>query len=220
MNEKLIIGGIVLLLVIGGGLFLLLGGTKTITISNPEESGSNTTPTQWSQADDYKIEETAEGTVVTNQKAGFSFKVPEGWEREDRVGEVPGEYVFSMLSPDAAFQKDEFGSEVAILGGCVLNFETEYQKSTIESVLIDIASIERSPSDTQKILEIDGYTALQTNFFPPPSNYLETFGETMTTVVPLRDELVIRFATRYLPKDKTECTQIFSEFASNISIER
>ena len=41
-----------------------------------------TTQTQWSQEGDYIIEETAQGIVVTNEKAGFSFKVPKGWSLE------------------------------------------------------------------------------------------------------------------------------------------
>src|SRR3989338_9866830 len=92
MNKKLVIGGVVLLLVVGGGLFLLLGSEP----KKPEELGSDTIPTQWSQAGDYKIEETAEGTVVTNSKAGFSFKVPEGWitvvaEQDPRIIESIGD---------------------------------------------------------------------------------------------------------------------------------
>ena len=68
MSKKLIIVGVVLVVGIGAAAFALLGQ------QNPTEDDYTTTPTQWSKEGDYKIEETPEGTVVTNTKAGFSFK--------------------------------------------------------------------------------------------------------------------------------------------------
>lgn len=208
MNKKIVVG-VALLFVVGGGIFLL----------QQQGSDSEIKPTQWSQAGDYKITETPDGTIIENQRAGFSFRVPTGWNQEHRKGEATEEYVFNMLSPDAAFQKDESGKDLAILGGCAISLETEYQKSTVESLRIIMASLERNPVESQQEIDIDNRPALQTNFFPPPSKYLETFGETITIEMPLTDELVLRFGTRYLPKDKNQCVQTLNEFIENISIE-
>ena len=125
-KQVLIIGGIFLVIVIGG-IFLLLNQTETkLGLGEPEYS---TTPTQWSQEGDYRIEETPEGTVITNEKAGFSFKVPDGWSVEGEEGEIEQEYILTILSPDTIFNKDEFGNDTALLGGCVMSLETEHQKS-------------------------------------------------------------------------------------------
>ena len=123
MNKKLVIGGVVLLLVIGGGLFLLLGG-----IAEPKpglgESGSDTIPTQWSQAGDYNIEETSEGTIVTNSKAGFSFKVPQNWKIKGEEGISAGEYFLIMLSPDTQINE----TNKRLLRGCGISLNIFFQE--------------------------------------------------------------------------------------------
>src|SRR3989338_11644201 len=122
MNQKLVIGGVVLLLVIGGGLFLLLGG-----IAEPKpglgESGSDTIPTQWSQAGDYNIEETSEGTIVTNSKAGFSFKVPVGWSVETQSFDGE-EFILEFLSSDAVKQE----GNPPLVKGCGIGLNVFYQE--------------------------------------------------------------------------------------------
>lgn len=224
MAKKLIIGGVVLLLVIGGGAFLLL--SQTATKSDLGTPGSDTIPTQWSQAGDYEIKEVAgQQTVVTNSKAGFSFKVPEGWTREDREGEIAGEYVFNILSPDAAFQKDESSNEIAILGGCVISFETEYQRDTVAALNARIASVRENPSryerDTsrEEVVEINGNIALKTSLTPPlDSEYYKRFGESIRIELFSGEESVVRFGIRFLGQDKENCLDRFEEFLSNFEI--
>lgn len=224
MNKKLIIGGIVLLLIVVGGGFLLLSQTETKPdLGTP---GSDTVPTQWSQAGDYEIKEIlGQQTVVTNSKAGFSFKVPEGWVREDREGEIVGEYVFNILSPDAVFQKDESGNEIAMLGGCVISFETEYQKDTVVALSARITSVRDNPSryerDTsrEEIVEVSGNVALKTSLTPPlDSEYYKRFGESIRIELLSGEENVVRFGIRFLGEDKENCLSQFEEFLSNFEM--
>lgn len=116
MNKTIVIGGVAVIIVIGGFL-LYLGGTS------PEEEYS-TTPTQWSQAGDYKIEETAEGTLVTNEKAGFSFMVPEGWDREE--SSFGDQYSITFIDPDAKLRSGVFLEE-----GCSMGIETRYSRDFV-----------------------------------------------------------------------------------------
>jgi len=217
-KQVLIIGAVVLVIVIGG-IFLSL--TKS---SLPEDEYS-TTPTQWSQAGDYKIEETPTGTVVTNETAGFSFKVPAGWSVEGESGELEQEYILSILSPDATFEKDELGNNVGILGGCILNIETEYQKDTVTALKTRISSVKENPGryerDTsrEEVVEISEKIALKTSLTPPPdSEYYKQFGESVRIELPLEEESIVRFGIRFLRNDKEKCLEQFEEFLNNFEV--
>lgn len=212
MQKKLIIGIVAVLFVVGG-IFLWQQQKK-------QYSAEPITPTKWSQAGDYKITETPEGTLVENQKAGFSFKVPEGWATENRAGSLLGEYVFNMRSPSAKFEGDESGNEEAFIrGGCVISLETEYQKSTVDSLKIMMSQLQEVPKDSQRIVQIATYPSLQTNFFPPPSKYLDQFGNTITIETPVGGERVVRFGIRYLPKDEIECRSSWDRFINTLTLE-
>ena len=87
------------MVIVIGGLFLLGMQVETKPVETKSDLGSASS-TQWSQEGDYIIEETVDGTLVTNEKAGFSFKVPKGWSLETQsFGEE--EFTFEFLSPDA-----------------------------------------------------------------------------------------------------------------------
>jgi len=230
MNKTIVIGSVVLLVIVGG-LFLLLGGTEPKSdLGEPKsdlgESGADTIPTQWSQAGDYEIEEVAgQQTVVTNQKAGFSFKVPVGWRVEDQEGELEREYVLNILSPDAAFSKGELGENIAILGGCIFSIETEYQKDTVIALNTRIASVRENPGryerDTSReaIVEISGNVALKTSLTPPlDSKYYQQFGESIRIELSLDEDSIVRFGTRFLKNDKEYCSNRFEAFSNNLNI--
>ncbi|OHA64776.1 MAG: hypothetical protein A3D64_02865 [Candidatus Wildermuthbacteria bacterium RIFCSPHIGHO2_02_FULL_49_9] len=219
MNKTILIGVGVLLVVVVGGIFLYLLGA-----SSPEEEHI-TTPTQWSQEGDYKIEETPQGTLVTNTAAGFSFKVPERWRLEGQRGELEGEYVLDILSADTTFEQSEDGTNIAILGGCILSLETEYQEDTVTTLSARMASVRENPDrytrDTSKedVIVVNGKAALQTSLMPPPdSDYYKQFGESVRIELPMDMEGVVRFGIRFLEKDKENCLKQFEEFLNNFSI--
>jgi len=219
MNKPILIAGVVLLVILGGGLFLYLLG------ANSPEEGYGTTPTQWSQEGDYRIKETPEGTVVSNEKAGFSFTVPEGWEVEGQSGDSEQEYLLSILSPDTTFEKNESGNNTGILGGCILNIETEYQKDTVVALNTRISSVKENPSryerDTsrEEVIEINSKVALKTFLTPPlDSDYYKQFGESVRVELPLDEESVVRFGIRFLNNDQERCLEQFGEFLNNFEI--
>lgn len=210
MNKAIIIGGAVLL-VVTGGAFLYLAGPSTPSM--PEEEYS-TTPTQWSQAGDYKIEETAEGTVVTNEKAGFSFEVPEGWSVEEK-GEEP-EFWLSLLSQDAQFDENGF-----FVGGCGINVETLEQEIEVTTVTATIQSVKEQPAEfeNKSIVTISNYEALRTEDIPTSQEILAKIGERVRISLPIDQTTSINLVTQLLPQYKDRCNQHFEDFLSQIAID-
>jgi hypothetical protein len=93
-KRSFFIPSLVLILVAVGWFFLLTRESAT-------EEGSE--PVEWSQREDYKIEETSEGTFIENEKAGITFKVPDGWEIE------MGDDIVNMLSKKIE-KEDSYGN--------------------------------------------------------------------------------------------------------------
>lgn len=218
MAKKLAIVGVVLLLLIGGGIFLLASQKQ-------KQSGYVGKPTQWSQAGDYQIKEVNGQTVVSNKKAGFSFKVPAGWSTKDRKGMTSDEYLLSMESRDSQFQKDQNGNDIALRQGCVVSLETEYQKDTVDSILIQIEAIKESlnkvpnKKDNREIIAVGHFTGLKTSFLPPKdSKYYKTFGSSITVEVPPNKIVVMRFIGLIAPGNEINCEKTFDDFTKNITI--
>lgn len=208
MNKKLVIGGVVLLLIIGGGIFLLSKQPK----GPKEQSGSDTIPTKWSQAGDYKIEKTAKGTVVENQKAGFSFKVPEGWEIKDEGDGV--EYFLNLLSPEAKFDQDSF-----LLAGCFISIETIFDKASVGNVR---ASIQYANKDlNEKILQIGSYQALQRTISPSvvstDPEVLKKVRDVVQVELPINEEVLVNFILNTKKDSSERCLTFFNQTLSQIS---
>ncbi len=189
--------------------FLLVNQTK----SDLEESEYSTTPTQWSQAGDYKIEETPEGTIVTNSKAGFSFKIPKGWRVEEK--EVDDEFWLSLLSPDVKF--DENG---IFAGGCGINVEVINQEIEVANTKTTIQLIKESPEKLKNktIIAINNHEALQVQDIPASVEILEKIGERVRIYIPIDGTRSINFTTQFLPSYKDKCHQYFQDFLDQVLI--
>ncbi|MCH7828883.1 hypothetical protein IH982_03440 [Patescibacteria group bacterium] len=219
MQKQVLIIGAILLVIVIGGIFLLVNQTETKSrLGEPEYS---TTPTQWSQAEDYKIEETPTGTVVANEKAGFSFKVPEGWSVEGEEGITVGEYALVILSSEAEFEEDQYGNKTTFLRGCAISLETLYQKDEVVSVknLIDTYNEkpEAKPED-ESIIIVDNQSALRAIFVPEDLEILEKIGEFIQIRVPISEETLIGFGIRMKPEYRSDCIAEFDSFISSFSI--
>lgn len=204
MNKQILIGGVVLLVVIGG-IFLYLAKP-----SSPED-GYSTTPTQWSQAGDYKIEETPEGTVVTNEPAGFSFRIPSGWSVE---GDESTPHIVNALSPDIEFDENK-----SIIGGCGIFTAILYQEDEFDYLnrLIQRVSSRSAESqdsqDNEEVIEITGHQALKTSVFAADSQQLV---RGILIEIPFGENGIANIETNFLPSH-TECLEKFDGVLATIS---
>ncbi len=218
MFRKIVIGvGVLaLLLLVSGGIFLFF--------KNKKQSEYVSTPTTWSQAEDYQIKEVNGQTVVTNKKAGFSFLIPTRWTKVDRNGPMGmEEYIFSMRSLDSQLQKDKDGSEIALRNGCIINVETEYQQDTINQILYNIQvikdNLKNSKNSIGELVNVGGFTALKTFWLPPQdSEYYKKFGSSVTVEVPLDTVTVMRYIGLVAPYNEIACENAFDDFAKNITL--
>ncbi|GEM_PF-4988738 len=215
MNKKLVIGGVVLLLVIGGGAFLLFSGTETKL--GLGESGSDTIPTQWSQAGDYEIKEVAgQQTVVTNSKAGFSFKVPEGWELKGQEYGVQ-QYFLNLLSSDSQLNEEN----KLLTQGCGMSLETLYQEQEHTLVQNSIARYSQDPQklpDNEQVLTISNYSALKTLSIPVDEKVLQIYGEAIQIQIPFSQDGLIEFGIRMMRDSRAKCTKEFDKFIADFFI--
>jgi hypothetical protein len=203
MNKIILIGGAVVLVVIVGGIFLL----PKLSL---EPNESTTTPTQWSQEGDYRIEETAQGTIVTNEKAGFSFKVPAGWRVEGgSFGEI---YSLDLISPNAIIQNG-----VSLESGCIGSVETQSNKDFVANVskLIEMKSNNPILYPDKTVIMLDDQIALKTII----SDEGEVYSEFASIEVPLTEEglLAISFTERSVSKGL--CTQSFDSILTSLIFE-
>jgi len=209
--SKTIVIGVVVLLVVAGGIFLYL-----LQTSSPE-NGYSTTPTQWSQAGDYKIEETPTGTVVTNEKAGFSFKVPEGWRVETQYfGEE--EFTLEFLSPDAIRRE----GNPPLAKGCGMGLTTFSREDLWESWNNDVLIIQQYPEEAregEKVIEVDGKFALWNALNAHDLAAIEIFGEIIRVNVPISNNGVIEFGATIMSDHQSDCKAEFDTFISSFSID-
>ncbi|MCP6726814.1 MAG: hypothetical protein KJI69_02120 [Patescibacteria group bacterium] len=177
MKSKFIIGAVGILLVFGGILLFL---NKT------EEEEFILTPTKWSQEEDYKISETSEGTIVTNESAGFRFKVPDGWsvkgEQED------DEFWIAAFSQDV-----EFRDEVVIAKGCGINVSFQdisdfVEVNTIKGRMADLY-------DNEDIIKVSNYDGFQVVDRYEDPKIFSKYGTHIVVLVPLNNEDILSIST-------------------------
>ena len=201
MNKKLVIGGIVLLLIVGGGAFLLLSGRETKP--GLGELQSDTIPTKWSQAGDYKIEETPAGTIVTNSKAGFSFKVPENWSIRGEQGVTTQSYGLILSSPDVEIKESKLSM------GCSVVLETIHQEDRVLSVSAIIKGLKERPDifPDKTLVEIDNQEGTKTLLTTSLDEFIQV-------ELPIDDETLLDFELHTLVKNQGDCLKNFEEFLS------
>ena len=206
VNKKLVVGILVVLVVVGGGIFVLQQQQRG------QSSTTSITPTKWSQAGDYKMTETPEGTIVANKKAGFSFRVPKDWRVEDESDGT--DYSLNLLSPEAKFDEDNF-----LLGGCFISIETIFDKDSVANVK---ASIQYTNKDlSEKVVQIGPYQALQRTISPSvvstDPKVLKKVRDVVQVELPINEEVLVNF-TLNTKKDYSErCLTFLSQTLSKIS---
>ncbi|MBI2123918.1 MAG: hypothetical protein HYU04_01630 [Candidatus Wildermuthbacteria bacterium] len=217
MQKGFVIGILIILLIVVGGIFLLLGQTEPK--SDLGESESDTVPTQWSQAGDYEIKETpGQQTVVTNSKAGFSFKVPEGWRVN---GEKYGieEYILNLLSLDA-----QLNERKSLTKGCGISFGTLYQKDEVANTKASIVFLQdnggevNSGETIQTIIKISGHFGVKIINTTDDQRFLETFGRITQVKIPVDDATLIVIGFSIMPVAEKDCTAKFDTLLSNLVI--
>ena len=222
MKKQVLIIGAVLLVVIVGGIFVLgkqvetksdLGGSDQ---TKTKSDLGSTTPTQWSQEGDYKIEETSAGTVVINERAGFSFKVPEGWELETQYfGEE--EFTLEFLSPDAVRRE----GNPPLTKGCGMGLTTFFREDLWDSWNNDILRVQQYPEEAregEKVIKVGGKLALWTALNAHDPAAIEIFGEIIQVHIPIDNNGVIEFGTTIMLDRQLDCKAEFDTFVSSFSI--
>ena len=208
MSKKLIIFVIVVILLTIGGIILFSDETQEWEFS--------ITPTEWSQEVDYQINETDEGIIVTNQKAGFSFKVPDGWSVQGETYN-DDEYFVNLLNPSAKIG----GSTESLLDGCGIGLSTLYQKDEVffvENLILANQNILDALDDDEAI-EISGYSALKTTLISEDPAVLEKFGAMIQVRIPFSKEGLIELGITMMPGFQSICTEDFNNFLLNFSID-
>lgn len=214
MNKKLVIGGIVLLLVVGGGSFLLFGGQS----AKPEKSSEpDTVPTQWSQAGDYEIKETpGQQTVVTNAKAGFSFKVPLGWRVETQYFSDE-EFTLEFLSSDAIRRE----GNPPLSKGCGIGLTTFFREDLWESWNSDVLRIQQNPESArvgEKIIEVGGKSALWNALNAHDPAAIAILGEIIRVNIPISNSGIIEFGMTMMLNNQSDCKAEFNTLLSSFLI--
>jgi hypothetical protein len=125
MNKKKAILVVFVLLLISGGVFLW----------QKEEKIKG-------EPDDYVVESEGEEVIIRNEKAGFSIKVPEGWEVE-KIGVEEGSVV--LYSPDAEGVR-EGRIMPPLKNGCMIEMSVLYGDMTLEEVREEIEEVLSSKS--------------------------------------------------------------------------
>ena len=215
MQKQVLIIGAVFLVIIIGGIFLLLSQTETRSrLGEPKYS---TTPTQWSQEGDYRIEETSEGIVVTNEKAGFSFKVPDGWSLETQsFGE--NDFNIELFSPDAIKKE----GNPPISKGCGIGLNTLFQEDEWFFWKGQILEYKETPDllpEDEEIINIGGKFALKTSKNTDDPVAIEVFGEIIQIHIPINNNGIIEFGITMMTERKSDCKAEFDTFISSFSID-
>lgn len=192
MNKLILFGAVAAILVIGSILYLL-------GASSPEKEYS-TTPTKWSQEGDYKIEETPEGTVVTNEPAGFSFRSPAGWKvKGGSFGDI---YSLDLISPDATLRNDVF-----LESGCLVGVEAQSNRDFVRDISETIGMLVDNPSlyPDKEVVEIKDRGALKTTAIDKG----ELYSRVVSVEVPLKEDVLLVIGLTERSPSPEACNQGF-----------
>ena len=211
MNSKILIVGILALLLLGVGIFLWQ--------QNQKENQYSATPTTWSQAGDYEIKEVAgQQTVVTNKKAGFSFRVPKAWGIEDEGDGI--EYSLNLLSPEVKFDEDNF-----LLEGCFVHIETITQKTSVTNLSALVRSIREAPNSypEQQVIVVERHDGIQTLLTPKviteDPDVLKRVRDVIRTEIPIDEETLVDFELVTKKNVRDQCFTSFEKFLSEVSFQ-
>jgi hypothetical protein len=156
-------------------------------------------------------------TVVTNQKAGFSFKVPEGWNTKTQYfGEE--EFTLEFFSPDAVKRE----GNPPLNKGCGIGLTTFFREDLWESWNNDVLRVQQNPGggrEGEKIIEVDGKSALWNALNAHDPDAIEILGEIIRVNIPISNNGVIEFGITMMPDRQSNCKAEFNTFLSSFSID-
>ena len=207
-KSKFFIPGIVIGLVVLGWLVLLIA--ELGPFGNEKEVSS--TPTTWSQKEDYVIKETPEGKFVINEKAGLSFKVPEGWRVE--MDEFAGETGVVGFLEKTAKLDPQYGF---LVEGCAIELAINYDEILTKNTQRTISYLEQHPEEDEsdmflEVIELDHYKALKEIGQVNPK-----FGKLIRIEIPLEKKLCY-ISTRLFLEEEKKCSHEFDKFLETVLI--
>jgi len=144
---------------------------------------------------------------VTNQKAGFSFKVPDGWSIDGN--DSAGQFWLTLLSPDAVFSENDF-----FINGCRINVAFASHSDFI--AVDNIRAYMVDGFENQEIIVISNYNALKTTNVPNDIKISEKTGATIKIEIPVNQKDFVTIFTHYFSEEI--CSNRFQEFLLSFSI--
>lgn len=197
------IGGVMILLIVGA--FLLQNKEEEIPY------------TQWSEEKDYKVQERQDGrTEIINQKAGFSFVVPDGWRVENEnveIGINENAFVWKLYHPAT------IGEFLESQLGCFVDLQNIVDGMEIELAQERIKTIEQGEDlDPEiRLVEVEGQKAEWFELIPPSEDMYQKRGGNIRVMIPYHRSLIevgMRFSSNY----EQECKQAFNTFIEDLRI--
>lgn len=211
MSSKKIIILIIILLVIGAGVFYWFWPEP---VNGPAPLFQGEKPPALFAKEDYQIEERADGKYIVVKKVGLSAKVPDNWIIEIEGDDFPEpEYWVNLTSPDAEMTS-------TLIKGCGITLMIQNNKDEAESLIANIATIQKNPEKAQEIkpdyqvmiVQIDANKGLK--WSSPEDNIL---GTVIGLDIPM-DNVVANIGTRLLPEYKDQCRLYWNEFLENLKL--
>lgn len=146
------------------------------------------------------------GQIVTNEKAGLSFEVPNGWIIE-KIDELEGSVI--IYSPDTKFIKPK---TAPIENGCLIGIGIVYKKTSFEELKQEINDIHYGlgvKSDEFEIITINNTQAMK--------NIFDTMfmGRGTSIYIPHGNKLY-SFVAHAGPNNEQRCLQNFDEFLDKV----
>ena len=213
MNKKLIFLAILFLII--GGLFYFL-----FIWEIPEEQETSQGPTLFAK-EDYKIDERKDGKYIVVEKVGLTCKVPENWDIKIEGDDISeSEYWVNLLSPDVEFEKS------IPIKGCGISIIIGLEEENVKDAKNNIKILQENPDIKPEeisytyegyilnVVNVDNHQALL--WIAPERSVI---GQGTGINIPINNENLISFSTRFLPNYKEKCSTTWEEFIKNIIIE-
>lgn len=209
-KKKFIIIAVIVLLLLAAGFFYWWTQIR------------ETPPKDWdiaesSPPEDYIVKETPEGKIVENEKAGLTFKIPEGWELKK-----PEHTTFiSLYSPGAVEN-----TIIWLKNGCRINLEVRYVTADIEAIKTQLKSGVWSNLPTNKnqyeIIKLNDRVVLK-NIVEYQKEESDFYHYHVSVYIPIKNLMsknkVYSIELTTSLKDKEKCSREFDKFLETVSID-